>query len=258
MNSLKAELIKCKHSPIIPISFIIFSMVPLMAGIMMQVMKNPGILADASLIKTKMEVLNVSANWDAMFLILKQGMGIGGIVIFGFLVSWLFGREYSDHTLKDLLSLPTTKTAIIHAKLTVFFLWAIALAISYLLLGMLIGIILCLPGFDVAGFSIHLQEYAITTLLTLLISVPIAFFAMLGRGYLAPLGFFILTVFFSQIIAALGLGHYFPWAIPALYSGAAGEYKEQLNVMSYVVLIITSIAGYCMTVIYWNKTDHSK
>jgi len=258
MNSLKAELLKCKHSPIILISFITFAIVPVMSGIFMQLMKNPEVIGNGSAINTKMEMLNVSANWDAMFMILKQGMGIGGVLIFGFLVSWLFGREYSDNTLKDILSLPTSKTKIINAKFTVYFLWAIALAISNFLLGMIFGIILHLPDFDAVACWIHIQEYAFTTLLTILLGILIAFFAMLGRGYLAPLGFVVLSVVFSQIIGAIGWGHYFPWAIPALYSGVAGDYKEQLNMMSYVVLIIVSIAGYCMAVMYWKNTDHCK
>ncbi|MEV0143917.1 MULTISPECIES: ABC transporter permease [unclassified Nonomuraea] len=32
---------------------------------------------------------------------------------------WLFGREFSDHTAKDLLALPTSRTAIVAAKFVV-------------------------------------------------------------------------------------------------------------------------------------------
>jgi ABC-2 type transport system permease protein len=255
MNSLKAELLKCKHSPIIPVSFTVFSILPVMGAVFMLVMQNPAAMSKASLLNAKMEMLNISANWDALFMLLTQGMAIGGIMIFGFLVSWLFGREYSDKTLKDMLSLPVSKTEIINAKFLVYLFWAIALAISNLLLGILVGIIFRLPDFEVA-FWIHLLEYAFTTLLTVFLGTPIAFFAMIGRGYLAPLGFLVLMLVFSQVIATFGWGHYFPWSIPALYSGAAGEYKEQINMMSYAVLIITSIAGYCMAAIYWEKTDH--
>jgi ABC-2 type transport system permease protein len=81
---------------------------------------------------------------------------------------------------------------------------------------------------------------------------------MIGRGYLAPLGFIALLLVFSQIIAAVGFGHYFPWSVPALFSGAGGEYKAQLDVMSYLCLIFVSILGYCITILYWKYTDHTK
>ena len=45
----------------------------------------------------------------------------------------------------------------------------------------------------------------VTSLLTMLLCTPVAFFASYGRGYLPPVGFAIVT---------LGLGPYFPWGIP--------------------------------------------
>lgn len=46
------------------------------------------------------------------------------------------------------------------------------------------------------------------------------------------------TLDFSQVIAATGYGTYFPWSIPGLYSGAGGEYKNLLDPLSYIFLII--------------------
>jgi ABC-2 type transport system permease protein len=140
----------------------------------------------------------------------------------------------------------------------VYFFWSFALAFSNLLFGILVGIVLRLPGFEGRFFLIRLQEYGITSLLTILLGTPIAFFSMWGKGYLAPLGCVALVLVFSQIIAAVGYGHYFPWAVPALYSGAGGEYKEQLNVMSYIMVILVSVFGYCITTLYWKYTDHNK
>jgi ABC-2 type transport system permease protein len=36
---------------------------------------------------------------------LAQGIAIGGLFVFGFIMSWIFGREYTDRTMKDLLAL---------------------------------------------------------------------------------------------------------------------------------------------------------
>jgi ABC-2 type transport system permease protein len=258
MSALKAEIIKIKHSKILLVSFITFSIVPIMGGVFMLAMQNPAAMAQASLLKTKMEAMNVSADWGALFMILTMAMGIGGIIIFGFIASWIFGREYSDNTVKDLLSLPVSKTRILNAKYMVYFFGAIILAIFNLVFGMAIGLALRLPGFESINILMCLRDYCITTILTVLLGTPIAFFSMLGKGYLAPLGFVVLVLIFSQIIAALGYGNYFPWAVPALFSGAAGEYKEQLNGMSYLILFIVAIFGYCVTILYWKYTDHTK
>ena len=169
-----------------------------------------------------------------------------------------FGREYSDGTAKDLLSLPVSRTKILNAKFRVYGIWCFALVICNLLIGLLIGTILQLPLTDVHLVSVHLGNYLVTTVITILIGTPIAFFAIWSKGYLAPLGFVSLTLVFAQIIAATGYGSYFPWSVPGLFSGAGGEYKAQLNFVSYTVLVFISVAGYWVTVKYWKTADQMK
>ncbi|MDR0377858.1 MAG: ABC transporter permease [Spirochaetaceae bacterium] len=256
--ALKAEFIKNRHSKILLISFIAFSIVPVMGGVFMLVTQNPQAMAKASLLNTKMEAMKFSAGWESLFMILTMGMGIGGVIIFGFVVSWIFGREYSEGTVKDMLSLPTSKSMILNAKFILYFLWSLGLAIVNAVLGIAIGAALRFPGFEFGNMLASLKDYFITTILTVLLGPPIAFFSLWGKGYLAPLGILVLTVVFSQIITALGYGCYFPWAVPALFSGAGGEYKEQLNPVSYFILLLVAAAGYRAAVFYWKYADHHK
>jgi hypothetical protein len=82
-------------------------------------------MAKTSLLNAKMKAMNVSVNCIAFFMILTQGMRFGGIMIYGFVISWIFGREHSDKTVKDLLSLPTSRTKIINAEYIVYLLWSL-------------------------------------------------------------------------------------------------------------------------------------
>ena len=79
-----------------------------------------------------------------------------------------------------------------------------------------------------------------TALLTLILSTPIAFFASIGRGYLLPIGFIILIIILTQLIMVVlpGLAPYIPWAIPALFCGAAGPSGPQIGAVSYLILIL--------------------
>ena len=61
-------------------------------------------------------------------------------------------------------------------------------------------------------------DVAMTAALAILLQSPAAFLASAARGYLAPLGFAILTVFLAQITAATGWGGWFPWSVPALFT----------------------------------------
>jgi ABC-type transport system involved in multi-copper enzyme maturation permease subunit len=227
-----------------------------MGGVFMVIMQNPDALEVAGPLKTKTELMHFEANWDSYFGILTQAIGVGGVLIFGFVVSWIFGREYSDGTAKDLLSLPTSRARIIQAKFAMYALWCLVLVVSNLCIGFVIGSILTIP--QSAHLDVHLTTYFQTTALTIILGTPIAFFAIWGKGYLAPLGFVALTLVFSQIIAATGYGNYFPWAIPGLFSGASGEYKAGLNIVSYGILCATSMLGYILTIWYWKYVDQTK
>lgn len=258
IQALKAELIKNRYSTILWVTFIAFSLAPIMGGVFMLIMRNPEAMAKAGGLSAKAQVMNFSVNWNSYFEILTQAIGVGGVLVFGFVASWIFGREYSEGTAKDLLSLPTSRTKILNAKFIVYIIWCFALAISNLLIGLFIGTILQLPSMDMNLVSGYLTNYCATTVMTILIGTPIAFFAIWGKGYLAPLGFVALTLVFAQIIAATGYGYYFPWSVPGLFSGAGGEYKAQLNLVSYSILILTSVVGYLATVTFWKYADQTK
>lgn len=255
--AFSAEWLKNRHSRIVWVTFIAFAIAPLMGGIFMLMMQDPEAMAKAGLLNQKVEMMDYRANWDSYFLILQQAMGIGGILIFGFVASWLFGREYSDGTAKDLLALPVSRTTILNAKFGIYTVWCLALALSNLLIATIIGTALQIPAPGQAQIGFYLQEYFLTTFLTILLGTPIALFALWGKGYLAPLGFVALTLVFAQVIAATGYGNYFPWSVPGLYGGAGGEYKEQLNFWSFFGLGITCVLGYVASIWYWKVADQA-
>lgn len=258
INACIAELLKNRRSRITWATFIAFALAPLMGGIFMLIMKNPEAVAKSSMLKSKADMVSFHAEWPSYMSLLNQAMGVGGILVFGFVASWLFGREYVEGTAKDLLALPGSRSRIVHAKFIIYTIWCAALAFSNLLIGILVGLALQLPGMSSIFQGTLFTDYLLTTLFTLLPGTPIAFFALSGRGYLAPLGAVALTLVLSQIIAATGYGNYFPWAIPGLYSGAGGEYKEMLNAGSYGILALTCIGGYAATLWWWGNADQAK
>jgi ABC-2 type transport system permease protein len=56
------------------------------------------------------------------------------------------GREFSDRTAKDLLALPTSRGAVVAAKLLVALGWCLLLAAQLVVIGLLFGTLLGLPA----------------------------------------------------------------------------------------------------------------
>ncbi|MCC5929630.1 MAG: ABC transporter permease [Cyclobacteriaceae bacterium] len=256
LRAISAEFLKNRHSTIKWVSFAAFALAPVFGAVFMILIKDGGTKGLSGAFKSKAVMFSFEANWNSFLGVLSQAVGIGGILIFGFVASWLFGREYSEGTAKDLLALPISRTKILNAKFIYYTFWCFALVISNLLLGLLFGLLLQLDGWSHQIFLHHLEIYFITTLLIVLLNTPVAFFALWGKGYLTPLGIVAVLLVLAQIIGAMGIGNYFPWSVPGIYSGSGGEdLRMQLNNMSFLLLIITGIVGYLATIFWWKYSD---
>jgi ABC-2 type transport system permease protein len=174
--------------------------------------------------------------------------------VFSIIVIWLFGREYSDRTVIDLLALPTSRAAIVLAKLALTLIWAVGLSLWLYGLGLGVGWLVGLPQWSAGLFWSATARLATTAGLTMLVVMPLAGVASAGRGYLPPIGVLFLLVFLSQVIAALGLGAYFPWSVPALVSGAAGPGQE-VGLGSYTLVLLIGALGVIGTVAWWQGAD---
>lgn len=255
-RALRAEILKNSHSPLRWISFAALALVPVFGGVFTYLMLENGLDGLSGGIRTKVEYMSFEANWASFLGILSQGIGIGGVVVFGFVGSWLFGREYAQGTAKDLLALPIRRSAILNAKFIYYALWCIALALFTYAFGLLVAFLVGLPGFSAGLLISHAGSYALTVLMVILLNTPVAFAALYGRGYLVPLGLVIAALIIAQIFGALGLGQYFPWAMPGLYSGSGGpEMKASLDIFSYLSVLLAGLAGYLSAILWWGRTD---
>ncbi|MFD0661604.1 ABC transporter permease [Thermocatellispora tengchongensis] len=182
----------------------------------------------------------------------------GGLIIFGTVVTWLFGREFSDRTAKDLLALPTSRGAVVAAKFAVAAGWAVLLALWTAVLGLLAGIPLDLPGASSAVVAGGVARIVVTALLTLVLTTPFALAASAGRGYLPAVGAMFAAMFSAQVIAALGYGAFFPYSVPGLYAGIAGPGHDPPGPLGHLLVLAVGVAGVAATTIWWKRADHDR
>lgn len=254
-STIWTESLKIRRSKIFLITILLSIFVPLIMGFMIFIAKNPDFAHKFGLLGTKATILNLQADWPTYLGLLNMAMVGIGLVMFGFITSWVFGREYSDRTMKDLLALPVPRSSIVLAKFMVIATWCIFLTLVFFALGMLAGAIVQITGWTNEIFFHGVSIFAGVSLLTILLGTPVAFFASFGRGYLSPIGFVLLALMASQFVGALGFAQYFPWSIPMLYTGGAGAESAQLGVMSYIILFLTSILGLIGTLAWWRYAD---
>ena len=123
--------------------------------------------------------------------------------------------------------------------------------------GLGIGTAVGLPGWS-SGLTLGAaRQIAITAGLTVALVTPFAWVASAGRGYMAPIGVLFLVIVLAQILAAVGWGVAFPWSIPALLSGIAGEATPVLGLGSYLLVLLTGVVGIIGTLGWWQYADQA-
>jgi len=253
--TLASELIKLKRSKIFWITFGLFIFIPMMMGVLIYIAKNPELSSKYGLISTKAAMFGDN-DWKGYFTIINQIIAAIGLIGFGFVTAWVFGREYIDKTITNILVMPASRTSIVISKFIIISIWCIILAIVLLLTALIIGTIIDIPGKSADMITDNLKIYAETAGLTILLSTPVAFLASYGRGIFAPLGFVIVTMIMAQFVSLSGIGAFFPWAIPGINTVTEGSVGMELVPASYGIVILTSLVGFTGTIIWWNKADH--
>ena len=255
-NALWCEAVKAGKSKMLWITILVFVFVGLMMGLIMLVSLHPEYAGKSAILSTKASFIK-RADWQNYFGLFIQIILTLGTMAFGVVAAWVFGREYSDRTINDLLALPVSRFAIVTSKFIIVFIWCIILTLTIFIVGVVMGISIHIGDWT-AGMLIHYFKIFVGSgLLTLICSTPVAFIASYGRGFLLAIGFAIFILILTQFVFAgvPGITPYFPWAIPALYSGLAGPDLPRPEILSYFILIITSLLGYLGTATWWQYAD---
>lgn len=257
-SALWTESLKVRRSILPWLTSLGFALAPLMGGLFMVIMKDPEQARNMGLLSSKAQLTMGSADWPTYFGLLAQATAVGGGILFSIIASWVFGREFSDRTAKDLMALPTSRETIVAAKLVVIAVWSLLSTVFVFLLGIGVGMWVNIPGWTTElAFQAFFTVMGCAILVLLLVS-PVAFFATMGRGYLPPMGWAIFTIFLAQIFAALGYGDWFPYSVPALFSGMIGPREEILGPHSYVSVLLASGVGLVATFYWWRNADQTK
>jgi ABC-2 type transport system permease protein len=257
VDSIWIELRKATRSRVPLFTLLGFLMLPLASALFMVIYKDPEFARNIGLISAKANLLGGSADWPFYLSMFAQGMAVAGLLLFSLVESWVFGREFSDGTLKDLLAVPVARSTIVLAKFIVVGLWSLLLTAAIYLAGLILGGVIGLPQGTGAILLQGSATLAITAGLVMIDVIPVAFFASVGRGYLLPMGIALLVLALANVIALLGWGDYFPWSVPALYAGAGGA-GAGLEPASYGVVILTGLAGMLGTYLWWKYADQSR
>ena len=128
MNKLAtAFLVESKklfRSKVPLVSLLASLMIPFVGWLFMFILKDPELAQKMGVISAKAHIMG-TADWPSYLGLLSQAIAVGGLFIFGFITSWVFGREYSDRTINVFWLRRSGSHC--HGKFLVVGLWSLSL-----------------------------------------------------------------------------------------------------------------------------------
>ncbi len=228
---------------------------PLGIAFLIFVSRNPQVSQQLGLVSAKANLVAFAGtDWRAYMAMFGQLLAVGGFILFLLTISWTFGREFADGTVKDLLAVPVPRADILLAKFVIVAIWSLGLSFVILASGLVMGMLIGLPGATPAIVFRGIGITILAAILTVAAIFPFALFASIGRGYLLPIGVGVLTVMATNLVIIAGWGEYFPWAVAGLYA----QGKSVLAPVSYWIVILTGLAGTFVTYLWWKYADQSR
>lgn len=231
MSFIHCEAIKVLRSSVFWIVVVAFATMPIMLGL---VTYNNA----------------VNAGWEPYLTDLLGSITAILVIGFSFTSCWVFGREYTDKTISELLVKPVSKLYVVISKFIIIFLWDVLMAFFMFAVVFIMGILI---GLNDGTWSLIMNSFftfMVASLLTMVVSTISALLANVSKGYLAPIGLAFLIVVISNVVAQAGLSAYFPWTIPALFIS-----NVPLGITSISILAITGITGFVGTVAWWRFAE---
>lgn len=250
----RVETRKILRSPLFPLTVAGVALMPVLLGILVFVRLHPH-LAGNAILQAKSALLAGDGDW-ASFLALGATMMSGGILfVSGLAASWIFGREFTDRTTKDLLALPIHRGVVAIGKFAALSFWCLCLlaaaGASLLLVGRLLG----LSSWSADGALRGMGVLAIASAMSLGLGTVPASLACATRGTFAPMAFVFLAIVLVNFMGLLGLEPYYPWGIPLAFSSHAMRGVETLS-LSFLAVAATSLAGLAFNLWWWRWADH--
>ncbi|MCR8845175.1 ABC transporter permease [Paenibacillus sp. SC116] len=241
VNLLYTELLKLKRAKMFMISVIGSMAAPIMMFIAFLSMKREKpetiLTFDVSFYNTNLNVLMLI-----------------GTLLYGVIAAYLFSREYTEDTLKNLLTIPVSKTSLIVSKWLLLLLWIFMLTLVAWVMTLLLSFVAQFEGLSVAVIVDSLRQFFVGAFLLFLLSTPIILITMLFKNFVPTIIFTAVVTMANLTVIDTDYQGLFPWSAVHMVVTNSTEFVYPIS-YSYAIIFATSILGLAATIVYFKRSD---
>jgi len=246
VDLIYCELLKLKRSKMLPISFLGALAAPAM------------LLVEC--LQTHFEhpekIFTLADIYDSLLLYTTILMNL---LVYMIIAAYLFSREYTEKTLKNILTIPVSKSSFLTSKFCILFLWMIALAaISWaaaFLFALLYHTVFGMAEFYFHTALVNLARMLAGTILLFFVISPFTFLAEKSKGLVVPMIISAAIIMGNAALSNQDLGALYPWtSVFFLLNGSLADtgYPFWLSIS---IIVLVSILGFAATYIYFQRED---
>jgi ABC-2 type transport system permease protein len=201
------------------------------------------ILDPESAMAAKLGPIIAAGGWAGLVAGANQIVATGGVLGFGVVLAWLYGREFTQGTIAGLFAIPVSRPMIAFAKAIVFLGWVIGVSFTLAASLAVVGSALAFGPIAVGA----LAKVAAVSALSALVAMPAALVATATRGYIGAIGSLVGIVVLAQVGVATGAGGWLPLAAPGLWaagmtSGVTAIQLALVGVYAAIFVALTTAA----------------
>lgn len=179
------------------------------------------------------------------------------VMLFAIMISYLFGREYNEHTLKTMLTIPVSRGKFLLSKYVMFLVWIVILTVVTSLSTLAFGFIAGLDGFSLRLFIESFARLLLANVLLFMTFSPFVFISLLITNMVPAMVGGAGLALVNMLIYGQTWAPYVPWVCPYLIaSGEISQYSTSIAVSCGVILVTFAI-GLVVSYIYFTRTDVS-
>ena len=199
-----------------------------------------------------------SHTFDLLFANVNMYMSaLFAVMLFAIMISYIFGREYNEHTLKTMLTIPVSRGKFLLSKYVMFLVWIMILTVVTSLSTLIFGFIAGLDGFRIMLFIDSFTRLLFANVLLFLAFSPFVFISLVITNMVPAMVGGAGLALVNMLIYGQTWAPYVPWVCPYLIaSGEIAQYSTNITV-SYGVILATFAIGLVISYIYFTNTDIS-
>ena len=209
----------------------------------------------AGLLKAKItEPERIITYWDMMKQTNLYMLLLFGIIVYGVIAAYLFSREYTENTLKSILTVPVSKEAFLLAKFLMLFVWMLILTMVSWLSTLLLSLVGNAGDFSYAIIIESIKEYFLGVVLLYFTMSPFVFITLWHKNLVTPIISVATVVLGNVALANEDLAVLFPWSSPYLIaSGDIEKLSYSTNTALVIIFSVFLIGSFASFVYFKNK-----